>query len=176
MKNLYKKLNPELKKRLKKIRLLILDFDGSLTDNKVYVDQEGRESVRADRGDGFGLELLRKHTEVKAVILSKETNPVTAARARKLKIPCTHGIEDKLSNFLREIKHYQVNAEEVCFAGNDLNDIECLKKAGVGIAVADSYPQVLEIADYVTARKGGEGAVREICELILYAKNSHPFG
>lgn len=175
MKKLYETLDSAIQTKLKNIKLLVLDFDGTLTDNKVYVNQEGVESVKADRGDGLGLEFLRKHTDVEVVILSRETNPVTAARAKKLKIPCRHGIDDKLSNFLTEIKHYNLEPEKVCFIGNDLNDIECIKKAGLGVAVADSYPQALAVADYITTRRGGEGAVREVCELIMYSKEAHPF-
>lgn len=174
MKDLYRTLSPKIQKKLKEIKLLALDFDGTLTNNKVYVNQEGTESIRADRGDGLGLEFLQKHTNIQVVILSKETNPVTAARAKKLKIPCTHGINDKITNLRKEINERKVTSETTCFIGNDLNDIECIRETGIGVAVKDSYPQVLKVADYITTKKGGEGAVREICELLMYAKNTHP--
>jgi YrbI family 3-deoxy-D-manno-octulosonate 8-phosphate phosphatase len=174
MQAIYKKLNTKVKDKLKNCKLLALDFDGTLTDNKVYVSQDEIESVRADRGDGLGLEFLRKYAEIEVIILSRETNPVTAARAKKLKIPCTHGINDKLSNFKKEIEHHKLTPEQVCFIGNDLNDIECIKLAGLGVAVADSYQQILDVADYITTKNGGEGAVREICELIMYSKKVHP--
>ena len=109
------------------------------------------------------------------IILSKETNPVTSARAKKLNIPCKYGANDKLSSLKTELINYKVEIEEVCFVGNDLNDIDCIKEVNLGVAVSDSYPQVLKIADYVTIRKGGHGAVREICELIMYSKGVHPF-
>jgi YrbI family 3-deoxy-D-manno-octulosonate 8-phosphate phosphatase len=175
MKQLYNKLPTILKKKLQNIKLLILDFDGTLTDNRVITDQTGKESVICNRSDGLGLEILRKQTNVKVIILSKETNSVIAARAKKLKIPCTHGIGNKIKNFNLEVKKHKVKPSEICFVGNDLNDIECIQAAGIGVAVSDAFPQVLKAADYITNCPGGDGAVREICEFIMYAKNKHPY-
>ena len=175
MKSIYTNLSSEMKLHFSKIKLLALDFDGTLTDNKVYTAQDSTETVMADRGDGLGLEILRQVCDTKIIILSKEPNPVTAARARKLNIPCIHGIENKIEIFIKEIAKCGISSEETCFAGNDFNDIECIKHAGLGVAVADSYYQVLKAADYITEKKGGHGAVREICEIIMYAKGVHPF-
>ena len=175
MKKLFEKLSPDLKQRFGKVKLLVLDFDGTLTDNKVYTDQNQKETVMADRGDGLGLEMVRKHGGVDAIILSTETNPVTAARAKKLNIPCVHGLDSKIEVFKAEAKKRGLSKEEICFVGNDVNDIECMGHAGIAVAIEDSYAQTLAVADYVTQRKGGHGAVREVCELILYAKNTHPF-
>ncbi len=174
MRNLFEKLPKNLRDKLAGMELLVLDFDGTLTDNKVFVSQEGKESVRADRGDGLGLELLRENTDVDVLILSKETNPVTVARAEKLKIKCSYGIKNKEENFKDEVSSRGILFKNTCFVGNDLNDIECIKMAGIGIVVNDAYEQVKEVADYITSRKGGDGAVREVCELIMYAKKSHP--
>lgn len=175
MKKLFDKLSPALKKKFAGIKLLALDFDGTLTDNKVYTFSDGTETVMADRGDGYGLEILRKLTDVQVIILSKETNNVTAARAKKLNIPCIYGIENKIEIFRNEISDRKLTIEQVCFIGNDFNDIECIKEAGTGVAVADSFQQVLDVADYITTRNGGHGAVREVCELIMYAKGVHPY-
>lgn len=175
MKELYENLDPKIKERLSKCKLLILDFDGVLTDNKVIVNQEGIEAVKCDRGDGFGLELLRKYTRIKVLILSKEINSVTKKRADKLQIYCISGVQDKIFNFHTELENYKVTSEEVCFIGNDFNDIECMKESGIGVAVKDAHPQVLKISDYITTKKGGDGAVREICELIMYSKDVHPY-
>jgi YrbI family 3-deoxy-D-manno-octulosonate 8-phosphate phosphatase len=175
MKEIFEKLSPELKKKFSMIKLLVMDFDGTLTDNKVYTNAKGEESVRCDRGDGLGLEILRKNTEIVCLIISKETDKVTAARAKKLKIECIHGVDDKFSLLMKTAKERDVKMSEICYVGNDLNDLKCIKEAGLGIAVADSYPQVKEAADYVTEKKGGKGAVREICELLMYAKDTHPF-
>ncbi len=171
MKNNFNTLTPVLKKKLAECKLLVLDFDGVLTDNKVYVNQDGIETVRCDRGDGLGLELLRKYTDVGIVIISKEKNPVVAARAKKLKIKCISGEDNKLAALKKEIKLKKVSPKQVCFIGNDLNDIKCLELIGLGIAVNDSHPEIISIADYKTTKKGGDGAVREVCKLLLFSKN-----
>ena len=171
MKNIFNTLTPVLKKKFAKCKLLVLDFDGVLTDNKVYVNQDGIETVRCDRGDGLGLELLKKYTNIEILILSKEKNPVVAVRAKKLKIKCISGEDDKLTALKKEIGLKKLSSEKVCFVGNDLNDIECLKLVGLGIAVNDSHPEIMSIADYQTKNRGGDGAAREVCELILYSKN-----
>lgn len=155
------------------IRLLVLDFDGVMTDNRVWVDQDGRESVVVNRADGLGLAMLAR-AGVEALVLSTEENPVVGARCRKLRLGFAQGVRDKrevLSGWMRE---RSLKPEEVVFVGNDVNDRECLELAGLGVAVADAVPEILETADWVLTRKGGCGAVREICDLILRSQNSKP--
>ena len=161
-------MKKEAIKSLKKVKLLVLDFDGVMTDNKVIVDENGKESVICDRGDGLGLEMLRKKTNVEIIVISKETNKVVTARCKKLGIKCAKGINDKITIFRNEVKKRNFSFNEVCFVGNDINDIECIREAGVGIAVSNSHPSVIREADLITTKKGGEGAVREICDWILY--------
>jgi len=173
MKNIFNTLTPILKKKFAECKLLVLDFDGVLTDNKVYVNQGGMETVSCDRSDSLGLELLRKHTNIGIFIISKEKNPVVAARAKKLKIKYISGADNKIIVLKKEIKLKKLSPKQVCFVGNDLNDVECFRMVGLGIAVNDSHPLVASIADYKTAKKGGDGAVREVCELILYSKNKN---
>jgi YrbI family 3-deoxy-D-manno-octulosonate 8-phosphate phosphatase len=153
--------------QLRKIKLLVLDFDGVMTDNKVTMDENGKESVVCNRGDGLGLEMLRKQKHIEIIVLSKEKNKVVAARCKKLGIKVIHGVDDKLITFEQEVKKRKLSFDNVSFVGNDINDIECIKRAGVGIAIADSYPSVLKVADLVTSKKGGDGAVRQICDWIL---------
>lgn len=157
-------------KEFQKIELLVLDFDGVMTDNRVLVSEEGKESVFCNRGDGLGIEMLKKRG-IEVIVISKEKNKVVKTRCKKLKIKCLKGINNKRALFLKEIKKRQVKLENVCFIGNDVNDIDCIKDAGIGVAVADSHKSVLKIADYVTQRKGGDGAVREVIDLILKEKN-----
>ena len=114
---------------------------------------------------------MLKKEGIETVVISKEKNPVVQARCNKLKIECWQGIDDKETIFLREIEKRNLGLENVCFIGNDITDLECIKKAGLGVAVADSEEPVLNIADYITKRKGGKGAVRELCNLILKSKN-----
>lgn len=174
MKSLFDGLDKEIKEKFAKIKLLCLDFDGTMTDGCVYISEEDLESVKCNRTDGLGLELLRKYADVDVIILSRTANKVVAARANKLKIPCISGLKDKLGNFMEEIENRKLDLSEVCFVGDDLNDIEVIDKAGLGISVGSGFDQVKKVADYVTHRKGGNGAVREVCELIMYAKGKHP--
>ena len=166
------------------IRLLVLDFDGVLTDNRVLVDQDGTEAVICDRGDGLGLERLRgKGIEV--IVISKEKNPVVAARCRKLGIECIQGQEEKLLALMQKARNVTADhgprtadrpgatkigglkPEQIAYVGNDVNDLECLRWVGLPIAVCDAMPEVLAIAKWITTKPGGHGAVREVCDLLL---------
>lgn len=149
-----------------RVAALVMDFDGVLTDNRVIVDQNGIESVTCSRGDGFGLELLRK-SGLPLLVISKESNPVVAARCDKLRIPCLQGVDDKLTALQAWANERGVGASELVFVGNDVNDLECLQWVGCAVAVQDSHPDVLSVAHLVLEHEGGKGAVRELCELIL---------
>lgn len=149
-----------------RVGALVMDFDGVLTDNRVIVDQNGVESVVCSRGDGFGLELLRK-AGIPLLVISKEANPVVTARCRKLQIPCLQGIEDKLTALQGWASERGLSSRELVFVGNDVNDLECLQWVGCAVAVHDSHPDVLAAAHLVLEHDGGTGAIRELCELIL---------
>lgn len=153
------------------IALLVLDFDGVLTDNRVLVDQEGREAVWCHRGDGWGLARL-KEAGVEAVVLSTETNPVVSARCRKLGITCVQSCDDKIATLQQIAQERALTPAQVAYVGNDLNDLACLQWAGLSIAVADAVPAVKTAAHLVTTRPGGQGAVREVCDLIIARKQS----
>lgn len=148
------------------IKLLALDFDGVMTDNRVLVDQDGKEAVFCHRGDGLGIGMLKKaHVEV--VVISMEPNPVVAARCRKLKIDCIQNCDEKLAALQQITAARRLKPREIAFVGNDVNDLECLRWVGLPVAVADAEPEVREVAAYVTKRPGGFGAVREVAEKIL---------
>lgn len=174
MEYVFKKINLAVVKKLKECKLLVLDFDGVLTENGVFVDENGKETVRCDRSDGLGLELVRRHGGIDTLILSTELNPVVAARAKKLKIPAIQTDLPKTDSLSAEAKSRNLPLDDICYVGNDLNDLGCMKKVGLAVAVNDAYSQVKKAAAYVTKANGGRGAVREICELILYAKKKHP--
>src|SRR5262245_48313888 len=148
--------------------LLVLDFDGVLTDNYVSVDENGVESVRCSKEDSLGLSLLRKRG-FPVVILSTEASPVVQKRAAKLKLPWVSGVADKTEAFHRLLDERGVPAADVVFVGNDVNDLGCLRAAGCGLVVADAHPRARAEADGVLSRPGGHGAVREVCEAILFA-------
>ncbi len=152
--------------RLGTIRLLVLDFDGVLTDNRVIVDQEGREAVICSRGDGLGIEMVRDRG-VEIVVLSKERNPVVSARCMKLGIRCHQGQDEKLGTLQALARERGIDREHVAYVGNDVNDLDCMNWVGTSIAVADAEPVVLAAADHITRRRGGFGAVREVCDRIL---------
>lgn len=157
----------------RKISLLVLDFDGVLTDNRVWTDSEGREMVASLRSDSLMLREL-KEKGIQILVLSSEPNPVVQARARKLGLEAIHGvgIKDK-GNVLRQVLQERgIPSEEVVYVGNDLNDLPCFEVSGWAVAVADAWPEVRRAADYVLSRPGGQGAVRELCELLLQAQRS----
>lgn len=147
------------------IRLVVCDFDGVMTNNEVIVDENGKESVVCSRSDGFGIEMLKKNG-IEVIVISKEKNKVVKARCDKLKIPYIQGTDDKLSILKKEMKKRSITCGQVCFIGNDINDIECIKYAGLGIAVNDSYPEVKRYARIITKRKGGQGVIREVADMI----------
>lgn len=154
---------------LKRVRLLVLDFDGVMTDNTVTVDQDGRESVACHRGDGWGVARLRDRG-VGVLILSTERNPVVQARGRKLGVECVHGCDDKLAELQRLAAERGYDAVEIAYVGNDVNDMSCLRWVGVPIVVADAEPEVRRVARLITSRRGGHGAVREVAEWMMAAR------
>jgi 3-deoxy-D-manno-octulosonate 8-phosphate phosphatase (KDO 8-P phosphatase) len=155
----------ELKTILGNIRLVVFDFDGVFTDNMVYVFEDGREAVRCSRFDGIGLSKLAARG-IAAAIISKEVNPVVSARARKLGIRCIQRCDDKKAAITELMSELNVELPEVAFVGNDINDIPCLTIVGLPIIVNDAHEDVHGYALYKTARRGGDGAVREVCDLI----------
>jgi N-acylneuraminate cytidylyltransferase len=146
--------------------LLALDFDGVMTDNAVFVAEDGREWVRCSRGDGMGIWLL-KRAGLPIIVLSTETNPVVQARCRKLKIECIHGLEDKAAVFSQLLRERGLDPSTVVFLGNDVNDLGCLRLAGCALVVADAHPAAKAEADLVLSHPGGHGAVRELCDALL---------
>lgn len=155
------------------VQLVVLDFDGVLTDNRVWVSETGTEFVAAHRGDGMGIAALKK-IGVEVIVISKETNPVVAARCRKLDIPYQQGIDEKKNILEAVIAERGLTHRQVIYVGNDINDLECMQMVGLGVAVADAHPSVLSKAGLVLRQKGGLGAVRELCDQILIQKaNTH---
>lgn len=165
--------NPQERERFGKlladIRLVALDFDGVLTDNTVYVTQDGVESVRCWRGDGIGITRIRGEG-VHVLIISTEVNPVVTVRAKKLKISCRQGVEDKATAILDTCMELGVDPLQAVFIGNDINDVPAFKVVGLPIAVADAYPEIFPHVLHRTVKFGGRGAVREVCDLIIHAK------
>lgn len=150
------------------VRMVVFDFDGVFTDNHVQVDEDGRETVTCHRGDGAGLEALRRRG-VPVAVLSAEENGVVAARCTKLGVPFVQGVRDKAPALRALVAHEGLSLSDVAYVGNDVPDLPCLRLAGVGIAVADAVAEVRRAADVVLGSAGGQGAVREVCDAILAA-------
>ena len=156
---------------LQSIQLVAFDFDGVFTDNSVWVNEDGVESVRCNRSDGFGLARL-KSVEVQPVIISSETNKVVSKRAEKLDILCKQGVKNKEVALKEVCGDLGIPIGNTMFIGNDINDIPALQAAGVPVAVADAYSEVLPYVVLTTKTPGGLGAVREICDMIYNAKQA----
>lgn len=150
------------------ITSVIFDFDGVFTDNKVYVDEQGIESVCCSRADGLGLQKL-DFLGIRALILSTEVNQVVSIRANKMNVECLQAVKDKKEALLRWAAKNKLPLYNMCFVGNDINDIPAFKIVGLPVAVLDAYQDVLPYVKYKTKRPGGYGAVREICDLIFTA-------
>lgn len=147
------------------IKALVMDFDGVHTDDTAQISEEGKESVTVSRSDGFGLERL-KRAGVPMLILSKESNHVVAARAKKLGIEVAYGVENKLPILEKWCADLSIGLENVCYIGNDLNDLDCLRAVGWPTVPKDANASVVPYARIVTSRTGGKGALREVADMI----------
>ncbi len=150
---------------------VVLDFDGVLTDDRVLTLQDGTEGVLCSRGDGLGIEHLR-HAGVPMLVLSKECNPVVAARAAKLRLECLQGHDDKAATVVRWCHAGRIDLARVVYVGNDVNDLGALRAVGFPVAVADAHPSVRAAARLVLDAPGGRGAVRELSERILTSEET----
>jgi N-acylneuraminate cytidylyltransferase len=148
------------------LELVVFDFDGVMTDNTASVHEDGTESVRVHRGDGWGLARLRERG-VPLAVLSTEANPVVAARCRKLDIPCVQNVPDKAAGLAALLTEFGARAEHTAFVGNDVNDLPALRAVGLPVVVADAHPDARAVARVVLSNPGGHGAVREFCDLLL---------
>lgn len=148
------------------IKLVVFDFDGVMTDNRVWVDENGHEMVAANRSDSLGLRRMM-NDGTRAVVISTEVNPVVSARCRKIGIPVIQGVEDKATVLKNYLAENSIDPQTVIYVGNDSNDLPCFPLVACALAVADAQTDALRAADLVLSRTGGHGAVREVCDLIL---------
>ena len=148
-----------------RLACIVFDFDGVLTDNRVYVSERGEELVACDRGDGHGISMLRE-LGVPMLVLSRESNPVVTARCGKLGIDCLQGVDDKLAVMTGWLAERGHDPSGVVYAGNDVNDADCLRFAGCAAGPSDAHPDVLPLLGLRLAAPGGRGAVRELCDLV----------
>jgi 3-deoxy-D-manno-octulosonate 8-phosphate phosphatase (KDO 8-P phosphatase) len=160
-----------LLEKIRRVRILILDVDGVLTDGRIVIDDAGLESKQFDVRDGHGLKMLMR-CGIGVVLLTGRQSRVVEHRAADLGITEVHqGILNKAEVFAEILKRRDMVPEESACVGDDVVDIPLLRRTGFSVAVADAVPEAREIADYVTRHRGGRGAVREVCEVILKAQN-----
>ncbi len=148
------------------IGVFIFDFDGVLTNNMVYLDQNGKESVGCSRGDGLAFDVLRKLRKP-TYILSTEENPVVSSRAKKLKIPVIQGVTNKAVGIQEIIQKENCKLESILYVGNDLNDFQVMNLCGYTACPADSHEKIKQISNIVLKTNGGFGVVRELLEDVL---------
>lgn len=151
---------------LKDLDILIFDFDGVLTDNKVYLDENGGEIVSCNRSDGMAFVLLNK-IKKKTYIISSEKNKVVSARAKKLKTPVLFGIKDKSKALKKLSIKKNFNLDRTLYVGNDLNDYDAMKLCGYSACPSDSHKKIKKISTFKLDATGGSGVVRELIEKVL---------
>ena len=158
------------------IHTVVMDFDGVFTDNKVWLNEHGEESIRCDRGDGLAFDLIRAFAkagqiETAFMILSSEANQVVKQRALKLGIPCFQNVPEKLTyltTFFKETRPFDVDPMSgVIYLGNDLNDLPTMRRVNFSVAPCDAHPRIKSIASLVIDKPGGEGFVRTFVEIFL---------
>jgi 3-deoxy-D-manno-octulosonate 8-phosphate phosphatase (KDO 8-P phosphatase) len=155
---------------LKKIRALILDVDGVLTDGGMYYGPGGEGLKRFNVKDGMGLRLVLE-AGIAVALISGENSEILRRRAEKLKIADIFvGVEDKLQTMESFLASKKIGADETAYVGDDVNDLPAMRKAALPIAVSDAVPEVRKAAKWITSRRGGDAAVREVCDAILSAR------
>lgn len=149
----------------KEPKLVVFDFDGVMTDDCVIVDQNGIESVRCSRADGAGIRMMNEK-KIPMIVLSSERNPVVIQRCKKLGLECIHGVLKKGDTLVNYLKENQIDPDDVVYMGNDLNDLPCFPLVGCAVVPSDAHSKVKNEADLVLNHEGGNGAVRELCDIL----------
>jgi len=150
---------------MKDINLILYDFDGVMTDNRVLLVEDGKEAVFVNRADGLAVEMI-KGLGIAQMIVSTETNRVVEARAKKLGIPFLQAVKDKRKAVAEYLNGNNINSSKVIFVGNDINDKDVMRLVGWPVAVADAHKEIKKIAKVILLAKGGYGAIRELMDYI----------
>jgi YrbI family 3-deoxy-D-manno-octulosonate 8-phosphate phosphatase len=155
---------------MKGVQLVVFDFDGVMTDNRVLVHQSGEEAVLCHRGDGWGIARL-KAAGFDVLVLSTEANAVVSARCRKLKIEAVQACDDKLTALRARARQRGLGPSQIAYVGNDANDLACMRWVAWPIAVADATVEARALAKWVTRQPGGHGAAREVADRLIAARS-----
>ncbi len=166
------KVNQDAIERAKRIKLVVFDVDGVMTDGKLYLCDDGQEFKAFNTQDGLGMKLL-KASGVETAIITGRTSNVVARRAENTGVAhYFQGVEDKLAAFLQLTAELGLQHEQCAFMGDDVVDLPPMRRSGLAVAVPAAPPLVKGHAHYVTSREGGRGAVRELAELIMHAQGT----
>lgn len=155
--------------QLQKIEAVVTDFDGVHTDDSVYVDEHGNESVRCSRSDGMGITAL-KEAGFKLLILSKERNPVVSRRGEKLNVEVIQGCDNKLEALQKWLALHNLSSQQCIYVGNDINDLECLQYVGISVSPVDAHESISHAVAWKLSSMGGNGAIREMSDVLIEAK------
>lgn len=158
-------LTKGLRSKLSKIRIVVFDFDGVMTDNRALLSETGEEYVFVSRADGVGIHMLEA-LGCQVIFLSSETKPLVARRAEKLNIPVIHGVKEKVVVLTDYIQKSGISPSELMYVGNEINDLECLKLAGVAVVPRDAHSCVQKVATVRLKTRGGYGVSRELAEIL----------
>ena len=169
---LYGVVNEKVLVKAKKIKLLICDVDGVFSDGRIYLGNDGEELKAFHTKDGFGVKALGS-SRVAVAIITGRRSTIVAKRMTALNVKhIIQGQEDKLPALLELAKKLVISIDEIAYIGDDMPDLPCIMKVGLGIAVQDAHPMVISKSDYTTFTRGGFGAVREVCDLIMQCQGS----
>ena len=160
---------------LQKIEAVVTDFDGVHTDDSVYVDEHGNESVRCSRSDGMGITAL-KEAGFMLLILSKERNPVVSRRGEKLNVEVIQGCDNKLDALQKWLAAHSLSSQQCIYVGNDINDLECLQYVGISVSPIDAHESVSHAVAWKLSKMGGNGAIREMSDVLIEAKRGRQNG
>ena len=160
------KVGSQINITIDNVDAFVFDFDGVLTNNFVYLDQDGKEFVCCSRSDGLAFDLLKK-LKKPAYILSTEKNPVVTARANKLKILAIQGVSDKLESIDNLVQQEGYDLDKIMYVGNDINDYRAMQNCGYTVCPSDSHEKIKKIATIVLQAEGGNGVARELIENVF---------
>ena len=172
MNTLYGEITDTAFNAMKKIKLLICDIDGVFSDGRIYLGNNGEELKAFHTKDGYGIKALGA-SGVDVAVITGRTSNIVATRMTALNVKyIVQGEENKLPALEKMAEKLNLSLDEIAYIGDDMPDHECIDYVGLGIAVQDAHPSILSIANYTTFNRGGFGAVREICDLIMLSQNT----
>jgi 3-deoxy-D-manno-octulosonate 8-phosphate phosphatase (KDO 8-P phosphatase) len=169
---LYGSVNEEVFNKAKNIKLFVCDIDGVFSDGRIYLGNDGEELKAFHTKDGYGIKALGA-SKVDVAVITGRRSAIVAIRMEALNVDhIIQGEEYKLPALKSLINNLNLSRNEVAYIGDDMPDFECMEYIGLSIAVNDAHPQIVNIANYTTFIRGGFGAVREVCDLIMLSQNT----